>query len=693
MRLTLKKKNKVAELKTLIKKVEDNSTAQVKSLLQKVADIKIPEARIETIIKPEVREIKTETIVKEIDASALSKVYEELQALRGMFLKLIGRGGSMNQKISVNNSVMSNRYADINFKGTLTAVDNNTTKQVDITIPDAAASIGGTITGGTTGSVLFINPTATLAQDNANLFWDDSNNRLGIGNAIPTVPLEVTGAAQFGTAGATTPQLTVLGGSGGNSMITLKRTSGATITYSWSLTGGGLGFTSDTDGFTTTNIFGSGGVNQLFIGQSNTVTTGQNTRDSLLSGTTVGTGLGADKPTGNLIVQGNLGTGAGVPGDILLKTGTILVSGTTSQTGSTRLTVKGDSGNVGIGTTSPSALLTLKSTGTLGWDNGSGTADTLLARDAANILAQRNGVNAQNFNVYNTFTSSINNELFSVDWQTQSNVALVGTRTAATGAVRPFYLVSQLANAGNGYSAIAIDRTGGSTPLFQQGLFVSGGAGFNGTSSALIWNQFARVTSSATSGQVTAFSITPTYNQTTATTANTDFLINRTETSVGSGVQLLLDLQVASSSKFSVNSSGLIPKYNNVATAGWGVPAIYASGRSTAQTAAVASVATYTGGASDGSFLVSANANITAFVAGTFNVSVAYTDETNTSRTLSLNFASITGTIGVALAAAGPFEGIPNHIRCKAGTAITVSTTGTFTSLTYNVEAVISQIS
>ncbi len=154
----------------------------------------------------------------------------------------------------------------------------------------------------------------------------------------------------------------------------------------------------------------------------------------------------------------------------------------------------------------------------------------------------------------------------------------------------------------------------------------------------------------------------------------------------------------APGAQFSVNgnywidSNGVNTKYKNVSTAGWGVPAIYGQGRSTAQTGAVASVATYTVGAADGSFIVSANANITTFVAGTFNVTVAYTDETNTAQTLKLNFASLTGTLGVALAATGPFEGIPNHIRCKASTSITIATTGTFTSLTYNVEGIIQQL-
>lgn len=137
-------------------------------------------------------------------------------------------------------------------------------------------------------------------------------------------------------------------------------------------------------------------------------------------------------------------------------------------------------------------------------------------------------------------------------------------------------------------------------------------------------------------------------------------------------------------------------KYNNITTAGWGVPAIYGSGRSTAQTAAVASVATYTVGASDGSFMVSANVNVTTSTTHNFTVTVAYTDETNTARTLTVTFSKLDGTLLTAITdvtGAGPYSSFPLHIRCKAATAITIATVGTFTTVTYNVEGSIEQIS
>lgn len=43
------------------------------------------------------------------------------------------------------------------------------------------ASVGGALTSGTDGSVLFVHPSGTIAQDNANLFWDATNKHFQVG--------------------------------------------------------------------------------------------------------------------------------------------------------------------------------------------------------------------------------------------------------------------------------------------------------------------------------------------------------------------------------------------------------------------------------------------------------------------------------------------------------------------------------
>lgn len=56
-------------------------------------------------------------------------------------------------------------------------------------------SIGGTITSGTAGSVLFVGAGPVLAQDNSNFFWDNTNFRLGIGTTTPTFAQHIKGSS------------------------------------------------------------------------------------------------------------------------------------------------------------------------------------------------------------------------------------------------------------------------------------------------------------------------------------------------------------------------------------------------------------------------------------------------------------------------------------------------------------------
>jgi hypothetical protein len=50
-----------------------------------------------------------------------------------------------------------------------------------------------TVSGLMAGSVIFAGADGSLSQDNANFFWDDANNWLGIGTSSPTATLHVAG--------------------------------------------------------------------------------------------------------------------------------------------------------------------------------------------------------------------------------------------------------------------------------------------------------------------------------------------------------------------------------------------------------------------------------------------------------------------------------------------------------------------
>src|SRR3990167_1608824 len=56
-------------------------------------------------------------------------------------------------------------------------------------------------TGFTAGSVLFVDSDTQIAEDNANLFWDDTNNRLGVGTTSPAGKLQVNGSIVIPASG------------------------------------------------------------------------------------------------------------------------------------------------------------------------------------------------------------------------------------------------------------------------------------------------------------------------------------------------------------------------------------------------------------------------------------------------------------------------------------------------------------
>jgi hypothetical protein len=69
----------------------------------------------------------------------------------------------------------------------------------------------GTSTAFTAGSVVFAGASGVYAQDNASLFFDDTNNRLGIGTASPDAALTVNTVASFGAGAAALPSIAAKG--------------------------------------------------------------------------------------------------------------------------------------------------------------------------------------------------------------------------------------------------------------------------------------------------------------------------------------------------------------------------------------------------------------------------------------------------------------------------------------------------
>ena len=88
-------------------------------------------------------------------------------------------------------------------------------------------AVGNLITGGThtLGSVIFSDGTL-FAEDNSNLFWDDTNNFLGIASTTPSEELSVTGDVFVGSAATTTVFIHSTNATAGAGCIEMTDTTG-----------------------------------------------------------------------------------------------------------------------------------------------------------------------------------------------------------------------------------------------------------------------------------------------------------------------------------------------------------------------------------------------------------------------------------------------------------------------------------
>jgi hypothetical protein len=232
-----------------------------------------------------------------------------------------------------------------------TVATGTTTPVITLNVPTASATNRGalsstdwttfnnkfTLPSLTAGSVLFSNGT-TIAQDNSNFFWDDTNNRLGIGITSPLHSIDTTGNIRintgsssylyFGTTGASISQ----GILGIDRLLLTAPTSGDIELLTKSNTGvrfqrsSGEIYTSFPDVSTTNQSIIFGG-------------------DFYGSYRSVGTSAAVIERNGS---------------DLYLSVNSGLSGGYASFTPNKILTISGANSRVGIGVGSPSAVLHLK---------------------------------------------------------------------------------------------------------------------------------------------------------------------------------------------------------------------------------------------------------------------------------------------------------------------------------------------
>ena len=234
----------------------------------------------------------------------------------------------------------------------------------------------GTATALTPGSVVFAGASGVYSQDNAQLFWDDTNNRLGIGTATPSYTIHstgiigstltgsaTTGAGQlylngatsnridFNTSGAAAPTFTTR--SAGTKICLFPQVGAAAVDYAFGIAGSTLWSSVPTSAqlFSwyagTTEVLRMKGNGELIIGNGDTaaVPVAANLRSTNGSGTNI---VGAD-----MRVHGGRGTGTGAGGHVrVFTTPPGAASGAALNTEVEAITV-GPKGDIGFGTTNP----------------------------------------------------------------------------------------------------------------------------------------------------------------------------------------------------------------------------------------------------------------------------------------------------------------------------------------------------
>lgn len=177
-------------------------------------------------------------------------------------------------------------------------------------------SAGGTYTSGGVNSV-------HIGRDSGmGITTGNSNTHIGMTDTI-NIPA------------TTSSTLHLIAGGGYESNDATSALSGLTSKYAF--IGGGYNYTNF--------------INDFYLGAAPFITTPNLSNLNIYAPS----GIGTDLVGSNFTLNAGRGTGAGIPGDFTIRTSSTTTSGSTTQTLTPKFTIKGQTGDIGIGTTTPDA--------------------------------------------------------------------------------------------------------------------------------------------------------------------------------------------------------------------------------------------------------------------------------------------------------------------------------------------------
>lgn len=273
---------------------------------------------------------------------------------------------------------------------------------------------------------------------NLNVYGTTStfSGNVGIGTSSPNTKLQVEGPIRFASAGT------------GTNYLEFNRVA----SNQWKLTSDGIGDIFNISGnsitFDQNVIVKRGGleVSPTLASAANAVNilqTWNNTATvfSLIKGNVTDTTSSSTSLLLDLQVGGTSRFLVNKAGDINATSLSLGGVGSSGMTRNGNHTLFRAASSIIFGINSGNEIVA-RSDASIGWASTTNPVNgnqTMLFRDAAGIIAQRNAGNAQTFRVYNTFTDLSNYERGVIGWS--SNTLLIGTENSGTGALRNVNLI------------------------------------------------------------------------------------------------------------------------------------------------------------------------------------------------------------------------------------------------------------